>query len=163
MTLPQRFDIVHVMGREQDGHVLLAIETFSRSLERQLRWRVETDRRFVEEQDLGIMKQGCREFGTHALAERELADGLGQQRFEPQQGDELVAPETIALGRYPVDVGQEIEAVEDGQVPPELAALAEHHSDPGDMAEAILVGDETSDFDSPAGRPEDPRQDLDGR
>ena len=69
------------------------------------------------------MEQGCCELGTHALAERELADRLGQQRLESQQGDELVAATTIALGRYPVDVGQKIEAVEDGQVPPELAAL----------------------------------------
>ena len=159
----QRLDVVHVVGREQHGHVLLAVETLHEIANGKLRRRIEADRRFVEEQDLGIMEQGCRELGAHALAERELADGLGQQRFEAQQGHELVAPATIALGRDPVDVGQQIEAVEDRQVPPELAALAEHHADPGHMAETILVGHEASDFDPPAGRPQDPRQDLDGR
>ena len=102
------------------------------------------------------MKQCCSELGAHPLTERELADRLGQQGFESQHGDELVTPMTIAIGRYSIDVGQEIETVEDGQVPPELAALAENHTDTGHVPEAIFVGDKASHFDPPAGRPENP-------
>ncbi len=73
----QRLDIVHVVGREQDGDVPFAIETLHEIPNGKLRRRVEADRRLVEEQDRRIVQQGRRELGAHALAERELADAAG--------------------------------------------------------------------------------------
>ena len=69
------------------------------------------------------MQRGGGEFRPHALAEQELAHGLVEQRPEPQHGHELVAPAALAVGFDAVDAGQQVEAIDQRQVPPELAAL----------------------------------------
>ena len=48
-----------------------------------------------------------------------------------------------------VDVAQELEAVDDREVPPELRALAEHDADARDVLPAILERDQSVDFDAP--------------
>ena len=104
-ALGQRLDVVHVVGREQHGHALLAVEPPHELAHGELRRRIEADRRLVEEQDRGIVQQGRGELRAHALAERELAHRLVEQRLEPQHGHELVASAAIALGLDAIDVG----------------------------------------------------------
>ena len=162
-ALGQRLDVVHVVGRQQHGHALLAVEPPHEVAHRELRRRIEPDGRLVEEQDRGIVQQGGGELRAHALAERELAHRLVEQRLEPQHGHELVAPAAIARGLDAVDVGQQIEAVDHRQVPPELGALAEHHADARHVAHAVLVRHQAVHLDPAAGRPQDARQDLHGR
>ena len=151
-ALGQRLDVVHVVGREQHRHALLAVEPSHEVAHGELGRRVETDGRLVEEQDRGIVQQRRGELRAHALAERELAHRLVEQRLEPQHGHELVAPAAIARGLDAVDVGQQIEAVDHRQVPPELAALAEHHADARHVAHAVLVGHQAIHLDAAAGR-----------
>ena len=81
-------------------------------------YRVEPDRRLVEVDDLRVVQQRGREVAAHALAERKLAHRLSEQGLQAQHRHQLVAPLAIACGIDAVDVGQQVEAVEDWQVPP---------------------------------------------
>src|SRR5271163_2338814 len=47
--LRERLDIVHVVRGQDDGDASLAIERAHELADRELRWRIETDRRLVEE------------------------------------------------------------------------------------------------------------------
>ena len=70
----------------------------------------------------------------------------------------------VAVGRHAVDVAQQLERVEQRQVPPELRALPEDDADPPrQLRSAARAGLEPGDRDAPAGRHEDAGQHLDRR
>jgi hypothetical protein len=48
---------------------------------------VEADRRFVEEQDAGLVEQAAGEFALHPLAQREVADRFLDQLTEVEEID----------------------------------------------------------------------------
>ena len=96
------------------------------------------------------MQQRRRDLGAHALAERELAHRLIEQPLEPEHRHQLVARPAIVALIDTVDVAQQIEAVDDRQIPPELRALTEHDADPRDVPQPIFVRNEPADHDSAA-------------
>ena len=122
-----------VRGEQQRAAVLhrpLAHEVADDGLRRD----VEPDRRLVEEQEVRGVEQARHELAAHALAERERAHGLRHDRADPERLDQAVAPLPVHDRVLVVDVAQERERVEGGEVPPELAAL------PEDRADAVAEG-----------------------
>ena len=70
--MAERFDIVHVVRRQDDGDAAFAVKTLHEISERQFRYRVESDRRLVEkQQDRGPMEKRTRQIASHSLV-REL-------------------------------------------------------------------------------------------
>ena len=97
------------------------------------------------------MQEGHGDFGAHALAEAQLADGAIDIARHIEHGGEAGEVFGKARGGDVVDVAVEIETVADGQVPPELAALSEDDADFGGIGNAMGVGFAAEDFDG-AGR-----------
>ena len=60
-----------------------------------------------------------------------------------------------------IDVAQQVERVDHGQVPPERGALAEDRADGGDVADAVAPGDKAVDFDLAVGGDEQAGEHLD--
>ena len=95
---------------------------------------VEADGGLVEQQDGRIVEQRRRELAAHPLPERELAHRHVEQRPEVEPLREAAQVGRVALGRHPVDVAEQVEAVAQGEVPPQLRSLTEHHADaPGQL------------------------------
>ena len=100
---------------------------------------------------------------THALPEGQLAHRDVEQALEIEQNDELVASSAISVGRDAIDVAQQVEAFDDGEIPPQLRPLAEDRADAGNVADALAPRHQTADDTSPGRRLENPAEDLDRR
>ncbi len=92
-----------------------------------------------------------------------MADRLIEQTLEAKHRYELVARSRILRAIYSINVTEQIEAVDDGQVPPELRALAEHDADARDVPNTIFVWNEAIDDDAASVRTKDSRENLDRR
>jgi hypothetical protein len=102
------------------------------------------------------------QIATHPLAERELANRNIQQALQIQQRDEFIDGILVICGIYSVDVAEEFEGFDHGEIPPELGALAEDHTDVLDMIDALLPGDSAGDFAFSTGRNQDAGEDFHG-
>ncbi len=133
-------DVVHIVGGEDDGDAALAVQSQDEIAHGELGDGIEADGGLVEEQDGRGVEQRRRQIAPHALAQAELARRRVEQRAQVHQVDQLVAsPGIVGLG-YAVDVAQQIERFDDGQVPPQLGALAEHDADVAYVLDALAPG-----------------------
>src|SRR5579885_2400629 len=158
----QRLDIVHIVRGENDGYAVVAVEALDELAHRELRGRIEPDRRLIEKQNRRAMEHRGGDLASHPLAERELPNRLIEQPLEPHQPDHLVAGTPVFRFRNVVDVAQEIEAVDHREIPPQLRALPENHADSRDVADSITPRREPVDFASPGPRFENSGENLDG-
>ncbi len=138
-ALGQRLDIVHVVRRQHHGYALLAVEPAHEVAHGELRGRIESDGRLVEEQDCRLVQQGGGNLARMRWPSESWRTGWASSDSSRISHDSS-RPAAIVRRRHAVDVGQEIEAIEHGQVPPELAALAEHHADARDVPHAVSYG-----------------------
>ena len=100
---------------------------------------VQTDRRLVEEQHLGIVQQRSRDVGAHTLAEREGTHGICDKRLQIKHLVEKRHLLMIALLGHLIDLLQHSVGLAQGQIPPKLSALAEHYADFLYIAFAVLT------------------------
>ena len=106
----------------------------------------------------------CRgQLAADALAERQLTDRCVQERIEVEHVAEAREVRPVALGGDLVDVAQQLEGVDERQVPPELHALPEHRADPARELDPPSRRVEPRDRDSSRRRHEDTGQHLDRR
>ena len=157
----QRLDVVHVVRRKNHGDALLAIERLDEVAQRKLGVGIEPYRRLVQEQDRGRMQQGGRDVAAHALPERKLAYRLIQQRLDLQESDELIGGRAKPALRHAIDVAQQLEAVDDGQVPPQLGALAKDDADARHVPNALAPRYEAAHLASPRRWLEDAAENFD--
>jgi hypothetical protein len=99
---------------------------------------------------------------AHALAEGELSDGDVEEALEVEEVGQLIFRSLVLVWGDAVDVAEELEAFDDGEVPPELGALAEDGADAGDVPDSGAPGDEAADFAVAARRFENSAEDLEG-
>ena len=78
-ALAQRLDVGHVVAREQNRGPETRVVVGDEHPDALLHRDVEADRRLVEEEHLRPMEQGADDLRLHALAERQLTDGLANQ------------------------------------------------------------------------------------
>ena len=156
-------DVVEVVRRQDDRGMEGPVHVSDGVAHLLLGDDVEADRRFVEEEDLGVVEERGGDVGAHPLSERERAD---------RRLDEGVDLEDVVEERHPllevgvgdvVDLLQDREAFVEREVPPELGALTEDDADVEGVPDPFLVGDDAVDDDRPGGRREDPGEHLDGR
>src|SRR5215211_1172519 len=158
--LAEALDVGEVVRREENRHAALAVHLSQKVADPCLRDHVEADRRLVEEQDLRVVQHRRRELATHALAERKLPDGRGQERRHLQPLDEGVEVAAVAVGRHAVDVAEQLEGVLERQVPPQLDALAEDNADPARELDPLPRRLDAGHAYPTAARDEDPGQHL---
>ena len=108
------------------------------------------------------MQQGGGHVAAHALAQAELAHRRIQQRREVEERDQFIAGSPVALAGNAVDLAQEVERLDHGEVPPELGALPEDDADAGDVGDAVFPGHAPFHLAAAAVRHEDAGEDLDG-
>ena len=75
------------------------------------------------------MYEGSGEVTAHALAQAELAHGYVEKRFEIENGNHFVAGLRVLVMIDAIDVAEQVERFDDGQVPPQLRALSKDHAD----------------------------------
>ncbi|HEX8582057.1 MAG TPA: hypothetical protein VF640_07005 [Acidimicrobiales bacterium] len=124
---------------------------------------VEPDGRLVEEQQLGVVEQGGDEVAPHALPEGQLPHRRVEERRHVEQVDERVEVLAVAVLGHPVDPAEQLEGVEEGQVPPQLGALAEHHADAAGEGDPFPLRVDPGHPHPPARREQDAGQHLDRR
>jgi hypothetical protein len=100
----QGLDVVHVVGREDDGNAALAVEPPDEVSERQLGHCVEANGRLVQKQDRRCVKQGRGKVASHSLTQAKLSHGHVQEGLQIQDFDELVTSLGVVDPRDPVDV-----------------------------------------------------------
>jgi hypothetical protein len=149
--------------RQQDGDAVLPVDLEQEVAHALLRDDVEADRRLVEEEQLRGVQHRRGQLAADALAERELSHRHLQERVEVEHLAEAGELRAIALGGDVVDVAQQLERVDERQVPPELDALPEHRADPPCELDPLLRRRQARDRDAAGRRHEDPRQHLDRR
>ena len=150
------------MRREQDRHPLAAIDLAKEVAHAVLGDHVESDRRLVEVQDLGVVQQRRCEIAAHALTERQLAHGRTQKRVEIEQLAHTANVVRVALGRHTINVAQQLERIDQRQIPPQLCPLAEHDADALSQLLASAVRHHTQHLHLSAARDQNARQHLDG-
>ena len=82
--LGERFDILHIVRRQNDRRAVLAVDGPNEVPHCKLRDGVKSDGRLVEKQDFRIVQEGRRNLAAHPLPEGELAGGGSHQRTELQ-------------------------------------------------------------------------------
>ncbi len=161
--LGQRLDVVHVVGGEDDGDAVVAVQASDELAHRQLRGRVEADGRLVEEEqrrlDAAAPRRSRSASAGRATAGAPAGSSSRSSRSSATSSSRIAR---IALLRHPVDVAQQVEAVDHRQVPPELAALAEHHADARHVAHPLAPGRQAVHLAAAGGRLQDAGEDLDG-
>ena len=91
-------DVAQVVGGEDDGRPLLAVELGQEVAHRRLGLDVEPDGGLVEEQHLGRGQHGRRQLAPHALAQRQRPHGHVQQR-RPGRAPRRARPSAVEVGR----------------------------------------------------------------
>jgi hypothetical protein len=151
------------VGRQEHGRALGAVDLLEKLADVRLRDDVEADRRLVEEEERRPVQQRRREVAPHALAERELAHRLMEIRLDPEDAVEARHPLGVFRVGNPVDLLQQLERLDDRDVPPELGALAEDDSDRSHVFRAVPVRNVTVADDLSGRRGQDAGQHLDRR
>jgi len=80
------------------------------------------------------------------LAQAELAHGHVEQRCQVEQGNEFVEAALVVGGGHFIDVAQQVEGFDDGQVPPQLGALAKDYANMGNVFDAVFPGGAAQDL-----------------
>jgi hypothetical protein len=128
-SLAECFNVGHVVACQQDRRAVAAVVFGDERADPPLHRDVKADGRFVEKQDLGLVKEGDGNLALHALAEGELADGLGEQWFQIQKFNEFVKRASVLWPWDAIDCAVQFKGVCRGNVPRQLIPLAHHEGD----------------------------------
>src|SRR5579872_2486761 len=107
------------------------------------------------------MQKGRRYLASHALTERELSQRHVEQRSNLHALDEFVEVSRKGFAWHAIDIAEQFEALDYGQIPPQLGPLAEDHSDACDVPDSLVPGYEPIDLASSGRRAQNPRKNLD--
>ena len=119
----ERFDVVHVVGGQDDGYFALLVEAAYEVPEGELGNGVQADSRLVQKEYRGGVEQRGGEVAAHTLSQAQLANGGVEQRFQREGVYEFVAVSDVLTPWNAVDVAQEVERLDDGPSPT-IAACA---------------------------------------
>src|SRR5580704_2394285 len=156
------FDIVEVVGSEQNRGAEFAIDGAQKMADVIFRHHVESDSRLVQKQQRGIVQQRSSQVAAHAFAERELAHGRVQVIADIQDGIEMLHARVKIALRDIVNPPQQLEGFDHRNVPPQLGALAEHHADRLHILAALAVRNVPIDSNFTAGGNQNSGEHLDG-
>ena len=159
----QGLDVVHIMGGQHDGDAPFPVQPLDEISHGELGNGVQADGGLVQEEHRRRVQQGRRQVAPHALAEAELTHRDIVQRFQVHERGEFVPGPVVSIAPDPVDVPQQIEGLDNGQVPPQLGPLAEHHADVGRVGDPVPPRDAAVDLAPARIRHQDAREDLYGR
>ena len=135
----ERLDVGQVVGRQEHRRAVAPVDLLQELAHVGLRDDVEADRRLVEEEQGRTVEQRGGEVAAHPLAERQLADGLMEVRAQSQDVVEERHPLSVNWLGQAVDLLEEPEGLDDGDVPPELGPLPEDDADRRHVARALAV------------------------
>jgi len=102
------------------------------------------------------VEQGGCQVAAHTLAKAELAHRGIEEALELHGLHELVARLPVLRGWQAIDLSQQVEGLDDRQVPPELRALAKDDANLSHMGDAVLPGYPAEDLGHPTRRHQDP-------
>ena len=160
-AVAEPLDVAQVVCREQHRDAVLAVDLDEEVTHPLLRDDVEADRRLVEKEQLGLVEHRGGQLAAYPLAQRQLPHRRVQERIEVEHLPETRKALPVAVGGHAVDVPEQLERVDERQVPPELHALSEHRADPAGELDPPPRGVEAGDRDSAARGHEDAGQHLD--
>ena len=108
------------------------------------------------------MQQGRGQIAAHAFAQAQLADRRVQIFLQVEQFTENIeAPAKVRVGDF-VNLFEQLEGFDDGNVPPKLRALAKHHADVFGVMAAFAIRNESIGDYAPARGRQNSGQDFDG-
>lgn len=96
------------------------------------------------------MEQRRSEVAAHALTEAKLSHRNVEQGLQIEGRDELIPRSGVVVQWHSVYVTEQIEGLDDREVPPQLGTLAEDHADVSNVGYAVLPGNAAKDL-APAG------------
>ncbi len=105
------FDVADIVGSKEDGRSRIAVDLIDDVAEFLLGDHVETDGRFVQEKDLGVMDEARGDFGAHALAKGKLSDRRRVEVADFEGRNEKIDPRfRNGIGQL-VELGKELERI----------------------------------------------------
>ena len=159
--LAQLLHVAQVVRGEDHGGAALPVDRADEPADALLGHHVQADGRLVQEQERRIVQQRGGQVGAHALAQAQAAHGRIQERAQLQQVVEQAQVVLVAIFRHAVDVVQQVQRLDHGQIPPQAGALAEHHADAPDVLGALPPRHAAVHLHLAAGGHQDAGQDLD--
>ena len=78
-------DIGHVMAGEDDADVTAPVVLGQETAQAKLHGNIQAQGRLIQEEHGRAVKQAGDQFALHAFAQRQVADGLGEQVLHLQQ------------------------------------------------------------------------------
>ncbi len=153
----QRGGLIHVVGREQDGHAVVA-KLADAVPDKQARGGVEACRRLVEEEHLRLVHERPRDHHPLHLTTGEEIDLLVPALREAELSEELVGPRVALARRHAVISGVEQQVLTKRQRPVEVVALGDDREPAagGDwVRDDVDAGDERAARGAPRSRRED--------
>src|SRR5271157_1347638 len=150
-----------VRGQQHRG-AFRAIDLLEEFTDALLGHHVQPDGGLVQEKQRRIVQQGSGQITAHSLAQTQRADGRVQIFLEVEHFTENIqAPAIIRVGDF-VDLFEQFERFDDGDIPPELGALAENHANVFRVMAALAIGNESARDYAPARGRQNAREDFDG-
>src|SRR5262249_26236529 len=113
--------------------------------------------------DRRVVDQGRRQVAAHALAEAELAHRRADKVVQVEQLAEARQVGFVARALDSIHLGNQLERLDQGEVPPELAALAEHDADVERILLALAPGNQPGYLDGTRRRRQDASEHFDRR
>jgi hypothetical protein len=159
--LAEALDIVQIMGGEQHGGAIVAVDLLHEGAHPLLDDQIQPDGRLIKEEYRRLVEDRGGKVASHPLAETELPHRGLQEGLHIQQLDQHLPLTAEPLRLHPVHLANEVERLVQRQVPPELAALAEDDADVHRIGGAILPRHDSRNLAGSAGRDKDSRKHLD--
>ncbi len=155
--------VTEVVCREQHGGAFAAVHLRDERSDALLCEHVDPDGRLVEVEDTRAIQDRGGEIAAHPLSEAQLTHGRLQQLAQLERLDDAIELAPIVGVGHAIEALDELERLDERQVPPQGGPLAEDDADVQRIANAIAPRHEAVDDDLAARRDEDPGQHLDGR
>ncbi len=145
--LAQAFDVAHVVRRQDHGGLVGLVQLLDEAADALLGQDVEPDGRLVQIENPRLIQHRRGEIAAHALAEAELTHRCVDKEVESEHVNEPTHVPRVQLVGHPVHLFDQLERLDQRQIPPELRALAEDDADVQRVVLAIAPGDESPDHD----------------
>src|SRR5579885_2281731 len=125
----ERLYIIHIMSRNQNSCAALSVDMQQKFANTRLGYHIQADGRLIQVEQLWIMQQGRREIAAHTLAKRKLAHRRINKLIQIEQFAQTGQVSSMTLCWYAIEITQEAQGIDQGQIPPELSTLAKDYAD----------------------------------
>src|SRR5579883_1304426 len=125
----ERLDIIHIVCGQQDSRPTLGVQREQKLADARFSHHVQPDSWLVQVEQFGIVQQGRRQVPTHPLTELELAYRGMHKLVQVKHHTQTLEIGVIPLLWNTIEETQQMQRVQQRQVPPELGTLSKNDAD----------------------------------